>query len=221
MNRFKIITAFVFFLVIGILYVASFSVMKLTDTRKITIVAFGDSLTEGYAVLPSDTYPAQLERLLKQDGFPNVTIYNKGYSGDTSYDGLKKVDEVTALKPDIVLLAFGANDARHLMPVELMKDNLNLIIDKLQDSGATVIFAGFKPSLNLAGGYGVTFEKAYEEIGKKKGVYFIPNLLENVAFRQDLIQKDMMHPNKEGYAIVAKRNVLPEVLTVLKKVPGK
>jgi len=187
------------------------------DERPITIVAFGDSLTEGYGVAPSDTYPAQLENLLKERGFPNLTIYNKGYSGDTSYDGLRKVDEVLALKPQIVLLAFGPNDAMRRVPPALIKDNLSLIVRKLQSNGIVVVMEGFKVPLEVGGEYGSDFESIFQDMAKSMSLIYVPNLLDGVAFRANLVQKDALHPNKDGYSIVAKRTVLPYAMRAIKE----
>jgi acyl-CoA thioesterase-1 len=52
-----------------------------TETR--TILALGDSLTAGYGLPVSESYPAQLEEKLKSLGY-RYTIQNAGISGDTS-----------------------------------------------------------------------------------------------------------------------------------------
>jgi acyl-CoA thioesterase-1 len=74
-----------------------------------TIVAVGDSLTAGFGVGEEDAYPARLERKLREAGFP-WRVINAGISGETSSGALARVEWVLKLRPDIVILATGAND---------------------------------------------------------------------------------------------------------------
>ena len=83
-----------------------------TQTReiagpKVQILAFGDSLFAGYGLAsPEQSYPAQLEQALRQDGH-NVQIANAGVSGDTTAAGLQRLAftlDSQPTKPDLILL---------------------------------------------------------------------------------------------------------------------
>lgn len=99
--------------------------------RKITVIALGDSLTEGSGVLPEDSYPSQLQNKLFDDGF-DVEVVNKGISGDTSADVLNRLDEVLEIEPDIVILAIGSNDGLRGIDPGTTKNNIIEIIKKMK-----------------------------------------------------------------------------------------
>lgn len=61
----------------------------MATAEEIKIVALGASQTEGKGVSESDAYPAQLERLLKAEGY-SVSVVNEGISGDTTRDLLSR-----------------------------------------------------------------------------------------------------------------------------------
>src|SRR4051812_2675107 len=83
------------------------------DTRPV-IVTFGDSLTQGVS---GKSYPAFLQDLLDQNGY-SYRVDNQGVSGDTTTDGLARVENVIAAKPALVVLEFGGNDGLRGIPVE-------------------------------------------------------------------------------------------------------
>ena len=89
-------------------------------------VAFGDSLTEGYGASEGNNYPALLGNRLK------ITIINKGKIGDTTADGLQRLDEVLQLQPRVVLLCLGGNDSLNQESKKQTFANLAAIIDRLQ-----------------------------------------------------------------------------------------
>lgn len=75
------------------------------------IVALGDSVTFGFRVSDEETFPAQLERYLRDHGLPRARVVNYGVPGYTSFQGRRLLARILAEhKPDVVLLAFGAND---------------------------------------------------------------------------------------------------------------
>ena len=77
----------------------------------IKMVLFGDSITAGYT---KKEITAKLTcRMLEY--FPKADIINAGIPGETTEDGLKRIEaHVLKYKPDIVVIFFGANDvARH------------------------------------------------------------------------------------------------------------
>ena len=73
------------------------------------IVAFGDSLSAGFGVDAGQSYPDFLQKELDRRRL-RYHVVNGGNSGDTSSDGLDRLQQVLALKPAIVIVEFGAND---------------------------------------------------------------------------------------------------------------
>ena len=92
-----------------------------------TIVAVGDSLTEGLGVDEESAYPAVLEQKLRQKGY-SYRVVNAGISGETSSGTLSRIKWVLTLKPDIVILVTGANDGLRGIQPDLVKSNIRQII---------------------------------------------------------------------------------------------
>src|SRR3954454_1848972 len=72
------------------------------------ILDFGDSLTAGLGLPASQAFPTRLEAWLHQRGI-EARVINAGISGDTTSGGLARLDWALTEKPDLVILALGAN----------------------------------------------------------------------------------------------------------------
>lgn len=180
------------------------------------IIAFGDSLTEGYGLPSTDSYPAILERKLHADGY-EWSVSNKGISGELTFGGLSRTDEIIKEKPDIVILELGANDSFRSVDPKQIKDNLKQIIDKLQEQDIVVIIAGMRMMLQNGPQYAVQFAQIYRDLAAEKNIILIPDFLKGVQGDQRLNISDGIHPNKEGYQIIVD-NIYPEVIKAMKRV---
>ena len=107
-------------------------------TKPARIVAFGNSLTAGLGVSPDQSYPAQLQRRLREAGYHHEVI-NAGVSGDTTTGGLRRLDWILKSRPSMVILELGANDGLRGQPLSLMASNLAKIIDGLRQAGVEVV----------------------------------------------------------------------------------
>jgi acyl-CoA thioesterase I len=165
------------------------------------IVAFGDSLTAGAGVPAEQSYPAQLQRRLDRNRY-RYRVINAGVSGDTTAGGLRRVDWVLKNRPQVVILELGGNDGLRGLSLEEMQNNLERIIQRLQDAGATVILAGMKLPLNYGDDYRTRFEAVYERLAHAHRVTFMPFFLEGVGADAALNQADGIHPTGEGYRII-------------------
>jgi acyl-CoA thioesterase I len=169
--------------------------------RTLQIVDIGDSLTAGLGLPANEAFPARLEARLKQDGL-NVHVANAGVSGDTTAGGLARLDWALGDKPDLVILALGANDAlRGIDPVEV-KANLDKMIDKIQASGAKLLLLGMLAPANWGKPYDDAFDRIYPDLAKAHGVPLYRFFLEGVAMNPDLNQPDGLHPNEKGVGIL-------------------
>lgn len=180
--------------------------------QPITILALGDSLTEGLGVAENEAYPAQLEAALKQAGYVNAKVINSGLSGETSSGLVNRLDWVLKTKPDITILTTGANDAMRGIEVPTIDKNIRTTIKRLQDEGSVVVLGGMQIYDNLGDDYVKSFSAIYPKIAKDTGVAFIPFFLEGVGGDRSLNQADAIHPTKEGYTRIVNNNILP-VLT--------
>lgn len=168
----------------------------------VTIVAMGDSLTEGFGLDdPADAYPAQLERRLLADGY-QVEVINAGNSGETSSGALGRLDWLLKLAPDIVILATGGNDGLRGIDPAVTQENLAAITERLQAEDIVVVLAGMEMVQNMGEAYNAEFRAAYPAVSEQYGTILIPFMLEGVAADPALNQSDFIHPTAEGYAVV-------------------
>ena len=178
-------------------------------SQPITILALGDSLTEGLGVDADDNYPAQLEAKLKQMGYTNVDVVNSGLSGETSTGLINRLDWVSQTKPDITILTIGANDAIRGLDVATVEGNIRTAVKHLQENGSEVILSGMQIYDNLGSDYVKSFAAIYPRVAKDMNVTLIPFFLEGVGGDPALNQADAIHPTKDGYKIIVNNNILP------------
>lgn len=181
----------------------------------VRILAFGDSLTAGYGLPEGETLTAQLQQALNKMGRPAVVI-NGGVSGDTTADGLTRIDWALADKPQIMILGLGANDMLRGIDPRSTRANLQGIIEKAKDAGVEIVLAGMLAPPNLGTEYKNAFDAIYPELAKAHNLVFMPFLLQDVAQISDLNQGDGIHPNGNGVAIMV-RNLLPYVTQAMDK----
>lgn len=156
------------------------------------IVCFGDSLTEGKGANPGETYPDFLNKMT------NIQVINLGVSGNTSVQGLARIDDVIKQKAFLVLVEFGANDFFKKVPMKDTKQALETIVDKLQETGAVVVLISTEDT-QLPELYNTV-----KEIAKNKKTKFIDGMLNDIWDNRALFS-DTLHPNSDGYKIVAEK----------------
>ena len=166
------------------------------------IVAFGDSLTAGYGLEISESYPSLLQKRLDADGY-QYEVINAGVSGDTTAGGLRRIDWALEGDVKIVILELGANDILRGQPISEMKKNLTQIIERAKARGATVLLAGMLAPTNAGAEYRKEAEEAYKDLAREHQLSLIPFFLDRVAAIESLNLTDGVHPNVEGTKIVA------------------
>ncbi|WP_182405705.1 arylesterase [Psychrobacter sp. GP33] len=179
------------------------------NEQSLTILALGDSLTEGLGVANDANYPAQLEARLQELGYKNVQVINSGLSGETSTGLVNRLDWVAQTKPDVTILTIGANDAIRGIDVATVEDNIRKAVKQLQDNDSDVILGGMQIYDNLGSEYVQSFAAMYPRIAKDMNVPLIPFFLAGVGGDPKLNQADAIHPTKEGYTIIVNDNILP------------
>ena len=175
----------------------------------LTILALGDSLTEGLGVDNNANYPAQLEARLQELGYKDVKVINSGLSGETSTGLVNRLDWVLQTKPDITILTIGANDAIRGIDVATVEANIRTAVKRLQDGGSEVILGGMQIYDNLGADYVESFAAIYPRVAKDMNVTLIPFFLDGVGGDAELNQADAIHPTKKGYTIIVNDNILP------------
>jgi acyl-CoA thioesterase I len=173
----------------------------MTADRTPEILAFGDSITAGFGLPPEQAFPARLEARLRDQGIA-IHVINAGNSGDTTADGLARLDWSLAEKPDVVILELGANDALRGIDPASVRANLEAMISRIQASGAKLLLTGMQAPPNWGEDYRREFDRIYPELAQAHGVALYPFLLDGVAMDARLNQPDGLHPNERGVAVL-------------------
>ena len=180
-----------------------------------TLVVLGDSLAAGLGVDPEQAFPALLQDKITAAGL-NYTVVNAGVSGDTSADGLNRLNWLLRRRIDALLLELGGNDGLRGISVSATRENLQSIIDRLKQKypDAKIIIAGMQMPPNMGADYTEAFRNLYPELAETNHAALVPFLLEGVGGRPGLNQPDHIHPTAEGHKIVAENvwKVLKPVL---------
>jgi acyl-CoA thioesterase I len=179
------------------------------------IVAFGDSLTAGFGADTGDSYPDYLEKDLNAMGY-RYQVINQGISGNTTKDGVDRLQDALRLKPVVVIVAFGGNDGLRGLPIASTRENLDRIVSTVLDSGAKVVLGGITLPPNYGPDYIRQFNQTYTLLAAKYHVPMLPFLLKNVFGVPGGMQADGIHATDQGNAQVAK-NLLPLIVPELKK----
>ena len=182
----------------------------------VRIMLYGDSLMAGYGLAQNENLAEELNRNLQMNE-NTFSILNASISGNTSKNGLSRIDWSLEDNPDIVILCLGANDVLRGISPELTMANLDSIINKFIKNGSIVILAGMLSPENMGPEYQNKFDSIYPKLAKNYDLIFMPFLLEGVALDKKYLQSDYKHPNKLGIKIIAS-NLLPYVNEALTKI---
>lgn len=187
------------------------------NSKKKTILFFGDSLTAGYGLNDeNDAFPALIQSRIDSLEL-GYEVINAGLSGETTAGGRSRIKWVLNQKIDVFVLELGANDGLRGVPLNETKENLQAIIDIVREknSETTIILAGMQLPPNMGEDYTTEFKTIFLALAAKNKLELIPFLLENVGGVPELNQNDGIHPTVEGQKIVANNVwvVLEKVIT--------
>ncbi len=180
------------------------------------IIAFGDSLTAGYGLPLSESYPAQLEGMLTGEGY-DVRVINAGVSGETTRGNLERVPFIRGQNPDVVLLGIGGNDALRQLPISETKKNIAATIEALRsgENPPSIILLTMQSPLSAGTEYKQEFDAMYQEFANTYNLPLVPFITEEVFFDTSKTLPDGIHLNRDGYEVVAREYILPAVIDVL------
>jgi acyl-CoA thioesterase-1 len=184
------------------------------DKRPV-VVCFGDSLTAGYGTDLGQSYPDYLQKDLDAEGY-NYRVVNEGISGNTTKDGVNRLDSIVALKPAVVVVEFGGNDGLRGLRIEDSRTNMDKIVATLKSSGMKVVLAGITLPPDYGPDYIKQFNATYGMLAAKYRVPLLSFLLNGAFGVNGMMQADRTHATSDGNKVVA-RNVLPLITPLLKK----
>jgi acyl-CoA thioesterase-1 len=166
-----------------------------------TVVMLGDSITAGYGLPAAAALPRQLEAALAKLGHPSH-IVGAGVSGDTTADGLARVDFSVPTGTDLCIVALGGNDLLQGIDPKRTADNLDQIVARLQARHIPVLLAGIAAPPSIGAGYAHDFDAAFAAVARERKVPLYADLRRG-ATGPALTQADGIHPNAQGAHIIA------------------
>ncbi len=177
------------------------------SSDSVTVVFFGDSLTAGYglATPQREAYPALVGDALAEAGVP-ARVVNLGVSGETSAGGRSRAAWALArTRPDVFVLALGANDGLRGVDPSATRENLAAILDAARKAApeARLVVLGMEALPNYGADYTERFRAVFPAVAEQYGARLVPFFLAGVAGVRALNQADGVHPTAAGQRRVA------------------
>lgn len=164
-----------------------------------SIIAFGDALVVGVGAKQLD---AGFVSVLEQK--TNMEIISFGIENGTVENAWRYINQITALKPRIVILSFGrANTALSTSSPTEVKLMLERIVAEIHRSGSSVILLGIP-------GY----HSMYRDLAREYQTAYVPNVLSDIIGKSEYMF-DAMNPNDAGYKKIAEK-IYPTLEKLLK-----
>lgn len=181
-----------------------------------TILVFGDSLSAAYGLQTEQGWPALLAQRLKTEQLP-YQVVNASVSGETTAGGLSRLSQtISQHKPQVMILALGANDGLRGLPVDAIQQNLNSMLTLAKQNKITVLLIGMRIPPNYGPQYTQAFHQVFPKLAQQFNINLVPFLLENVAGNPALNQDDGIHPTAQAQPILLE-TVWAQLKKILKK----
>ena len=158
------------------------------------IVILGDSLSAGYGMAVSDSWPVLLQARLSQKGFA-YDVINTSISGETATGGRNRLPNLLKKwKPTILILELGANDGLRGAPIVAIRADLDHIINQSLAAGIEILLVGVLLPPNYGTHYTQEFGNVYTELAKRYEIPFLPFILDGIHDQPHLMLEDGLHP---------------------------
>ena len=188
------------------------------EARDVHVLAFGDSLTAGYGLPRDQGFAPQLEDMLRRNGIA-ARVTNGGVSGNTAGQGrarLKWTLDGLRQKPDLAIVALGANDMLRGLPPSRTREDLDAILAEFKRRDIPVVVAGMLAPPNLGSRYMLEYNSIFPDLARKYGARLYPFFLAGVAGNPALNLPDRVHPNFQGIKRMV-TGITPTILGALKR----
>lgn len=176
----------------------------LAAEEPVTVLALGDSLTQGYGLPQDEGFVPQLQHWLAEQGH-DAQLINGGVSGDTTAGGLSRVEWSLTPEVDAMIVALGGNDVLRGIAPEVARANLDGILAVARDHGIAVMLVPMRAPGNYGPDYKADFDAIYPELAAEYGAIPAPGFFDilmgeggDPSTIADLMQGDGIHPNARG-----------------------
>jgi len=179
-----------------------------------TILIVGDSLSAGFGIDVDQSWATLLQSRLEEQGY-EYRVVNASIGGETTEGGATRIDQALEnFSPTLVILELGGNDGLRGIPANRMQNNLESIISKSEASGAAVVMLGIRIPTNYGRRYREAFEKVFRDLAAQHEIPWIEFFMEGIAFNEDLMQSDGIHPNATAQPLLLD-NAWPIIMAAL------
>lgn len=168
----------------------------------VTVLALGDSLTQGYGLPEADGFVPQMRNWLQDQGV-EVDLINAGVSGDTTAGGAARVDWSLTSEVDAMIVTLGGNDLLRGIDPAVSRGNIEKILQVAEARDVEVLLVPMAAPGNYGAGYKADFEAIYPELATTYDAMLAPEFFAGLgdgdpAALQRYFQPDGIHPNAEG-----------------------
>jgi lysophospholipase L1-like esterase len=158
------------------------------------VLAFGDSLTYGTGAAESESYPAQLEKLIGR------RVVRAGVPGEVTAQALARLPStLDEHAPRLLLLCIGGNDFLRRLGNSQAEANVREMVKLARSRGVEVLLIGTPEP-----GISVTPPAFYAGIAKQFTLPYEESVVGEVL-RDSGLKSDPIHPNAQGYGVIAGR----------------
>lgn len=171
---------------------------------EVVVAALGDSLTQGYGLMPEQGFVPQLQGWIDEAGL-DVRVINAGVSGDTTAGGLSRVGWTLTPEVDAMIVALGGNDLLRGIDPEVSAANIEGILQAAADAKVEVLLVGMEAPGNFGPAYKEAFDAIYPDLAAKYGTVFAESFFEGLEMEggdpasvRAYMQPDGIHPNAQG-----------------------
>jgi len=166
------------------------------------LLVLGDSLSAGYGIPEGKGWVSLFQQKVNEAEL-DIKIINDSISGDTTAGGLARLQKtLTSINPQWVIIELGGNDGLRGQSLKAMLKNLESMIALCRKSGAQPILIGMKLPPNYGKKYTQRFEQTYLTVAENTQTPLLPFLLEEIGGKEQLMQKDRIHPNTNAQPII-------------------
>ena len=196
---------------------------EISFAQTYVILAFGDSITQGlkrdsegtiYAIVSppngertSDGYEPDLENEFSDHTSHEALVYNWGYWGERSYQGVNRIDSVLDSRvADFILIMEGANDLYEGVSAATTKANLQIMIEKSRLKNTLPIIATITPNTARYDGdlIPVSYNPAIKDLAVETEVALSDQYEALVVDWTGYNSGDNLHLNDVGEQVVAR-----------------